>query len=186
MNATVVFALLAVLVLVLVLGALGPWATPAVVALAACAVLVLVAAAEAEEDKRSQGFGGQRAPERRYNDYVDLTSPRRVIEARQALQPTAPPAPVQRRAETRYGYGARVAHTRSHDGLVRTGKVVGVHLDDPANGVYYTVLLDNGHQELQAHGSKLRPAGARPPVGRQNPTGARDKTWPSVLPRGRR
>jgi hypothetical protein len=62
-------------------------------------------------------------------------------------------APPQQPA--RFVKGARVAHTRASDGLVRFGAVVGVHLDDIGNGVYYTLLLDDG-LELQASERKLR------------------------------
>ncbi|GBG33903.1 Actin cytoskeleton-regulatory complex protein PAN1 [Hondaea fermentalgiana] len=56
----------------------------------------------------------------------------------------------------RFKKNDRVAHTRTSDGLVRRGVVVGVHTDDAVNGIYYTVRLDEGNHELQAAEHKLR------------------------------
>jgi len=42
--------------------------------------------------------------------------------------------------------GQRVVHTRTSDGLVRFGQVVGIHDDDAVNGIYYTVRFEDGHE----------------------------------------
>ena len=62
---------------------------------------------------------------------------------------------------TKFIRGDVVEHYRESDNLIRRGKVIAVHNDDPANGVYYTIVLDGadaGH-ELQSAERKLEAPG---------------------------
>lgn len=59
---------------------------------------------------------------------------------------------------SKYIKGDKVEHYREADQLIRKGKVVGVHLDDPESGPYYTMAMDDGN-ELQCLENKLEYVG---------------------------
>ncbi|KAH9249437.1 hypothetical protein BASA81_012799 [Batrachochytrium salamandrivorans] len=57
---------------------------------------------------------------------------------------------------TRFIKGDQVEHLKESENLIRKGKIVGVHADDAASGVYYTVALDSERgYELQSAERKL-------------------------------
>lgn len=80
---------------------------------------------------------------------------KRAIQTFLERNPPPPaPAPAPAKPST-FSKGQEVEHFREHDGVIRAGRVVGVHFDNPEEGAYYTVQLHEGEQELQAMERKL-------------------------------
>ncbi|KAH9261647.1 hypothetical protein BASA81_000303 [Batrachochytrium salamandrivorans] len=70
------------------------------------------------------------------------------VKLQQVLQ--KPAQPQRGQPATKFAKGDLVEHKRKSDGLVRGCVVVGVHLDDVVNGVYYTLRTDATGAELQS------------------------------------